>query len=186
MQIQRIKFHYFERYVYGMAQTADTLEVARRAATWLMFYMWRRGLFEVQYTGMTTEARAEMMAARRDGFEGGMPEGAQISCNEAFRRWVGGERAYAPKLKTEPLFVWLNPATQFTTVELRTDEVGAVFSELGEEMGLEPLASALNSGRRNGVFGTSKALDERARMHVCSTCVCVCVVRGSYARNLEM
>ena len=30
-----IKFHYCEKYVYGMAQTADALEVARRAATWL-------------------------------------------------------------------------------------------------------------------------------------------------------
>ena len=49
VQIQRVKFHYFEKYVYGMSQTADTFEVARRAATWLMLYMWRRGLFEVQY-----------------------------------------------------------------------------------------------------------------------------------------
>ena len=50
---------------------------------------------------------------------------------------------------------------QYTTVELHTDEVGAVFAELGEELGLEPHASGLNSGRRNGVVGTSKALDER-------------------------
>ena len=161
MQIQRVKFHYFERYVYGMSQTADTLEVARRAATWLMLYMWRRALFEVQYVGMSVQARAEVMAARRDGFAGGMPDGAQISNEEAFGRWLAGERAYAPELKTEPLFVRLDAAMQFTTVELHTDEVGAVFSKLGDELGLEPLASGLNSGRRNGVVGTSKALDER-------------------------
>jgi hypothetical protein len=145
-----------------MAQTADTLEVARRAATWLMLYMWRRGLFEVQYAGMSTEARAAAMATRRDGVEGGMPEGAQLSNDEAFERWLAGERSYAPELKTEPLFVRLDAAGRFTTVELQTEEVGAVFSDIGEEMGLEPLASALNSGRRNGVVGTSKALDERA------------------------
>ena len=161
VQIQRVKFHYFEKYVYGMAQTADTLEVARRAATWLVLYMWRRGLFEVQYAGMSAEARAAAMAARRDGFAG-MPDGAQISNEEAFHRWLDGERAYALALKTEPLFVRLNVAMQFSTVELHTEEVGAVFSELGEELGLEPLASGLNSGRRNGVVGTSKALDERA------------------------
>ena len=54
VQIQRVKFHYFERYVYGMAQTPDALEVARRASTWLFLYMWRRGLFEVQYAGIIT------------------------------------------------------------------------------------------------------------------------------------
>ena len=161
VQIQRVKFHYFELYVYGMAQTADTLEVARRAATWLMIYMWRRALFEVQYTSMSPEARAAAMATRREGFAGGMPEGAQISSKEAFELWLGGARAYAPELKTEPLFVRLDAAMQFTTVELHTEDVGAVFAELGAELGLEPMASRLNSGRRNGVVGTSKALDER-------------------------
>ena len=40
-------------------------------------------------------------------------------------------------------------------------EVGAVFSEVAEELGVEPHASSLNSGRRNGVVGTSKELDKR-------------------------
>ena len=67
VDIQRIKFHYYEKYSYGMAMTADTLEEARRASTWMLLYMWRRGLFEVQYAGMTTEVRAAAMAVRRDG-----------------------------------------------------------------------------------------------------------------------
>lgn len=156
VQIQRVKFHYFEKYVYGMAQTADTLEVARRAATWLMLYMWRRSLFEVQYLGMSTEARAEAMALRREGYAGGMPDGAALTCDEAFRRWLAGERAYAFELRTEPLFVRLDALMRFTTMELHTEEVGAVFAEMGVELALEPNASGLNSGRRNGVVGTSK------------------------------
>ena len=71
-----------------------------------------------------------------------------------------GERAYLLELQKEPLFVRLNSLGQFTTVEIQTDDVGEVFSELGEELGLKPHASGLNSGRRNGVVGTSKALDK--------------------------
>jgi len=158
-----------------------------------MLYMWRRGLFEVQYAGMSVPVRAAAMAARRDGYEGGMPEGTQISNDEAFERWLAGERSYAPELKTEPLFVRLDAAGRFTTVELQTDEVGGVFSELGEEMGLEPLASGLNSGRRNGVVGTSKALDERAWTRDTNTrtartcayaCLCmVCMLMLSHRRD---
>ena len=163
VDIQRIKFHYYEKYSYGMAMTADTLEEARRASTWMLLYMWRRGLFEVQYAGMTTEVRAAAMAVRRDGIAGGMPVGAQITSNEAFQRWHAGERGYAFELRTEPLFVRLDAVMQYTTVELRTEDVLDVFAELGEELNVEPGASGLNSGRRNGVVGTSKALDERAR-----------------------
>ena len=158
VDIQRIKFHYFEKYVYGMAVTADALEVARRAATWLLFYMWRRGLFEVQYSGMSTEARAAAMTQRANGIAGGMPEGAMITSGEAFKRWLAGERGYAPELRKEPMFVRLDAAMQYTTVELHSADVLAVFAELGEELGVEPGASGLNSGRRNGVVGTSKAL----------------------------
>ena len=94
VEIQRVKFHYFERYAYGMAVTADTIEVARRAGTWLMMYMWRRALFEVQYAGMSMTERAAAMSTRCDGYAGGMPEGARISSGEAFDRWLAGERAY--------------------------------------------------------------------------------------------
>ena len=67
VEIHRLKFHYFERYVYEMAVTPDALEVVRRASTWLMLYMWRRGLFEVQYTGMSSEERALSMHRRLHG-----------------------------------------------------------------------------------------------------------------------
>ena len=70
----RVKQYYFENYRYAMSVTPDALEAARRASTWLAQYMWRRGLFEVQYAGMSVEARAQAMAARRDGYEGGMPD----------------------------------------------------------------------------------------------------------------
>ena len=45
VEIRRVKFHYFERYSYEQSVTPDTLEVARRASTWLFLYMWRRALF---------------------------------------------------------------------------------------------------------------------------------------------
>lgn len=161
VDVQRIKFHYFEKYQYQMSMTPDALEMVRRASTWLLISMWRRGLFEVQYTGMSAEERAVSISARHEGIEGGMPPGARVSSNEAFQLWLGGQRAYLPELMKEPMFVRLNTAMQYTTTELHTSDVGAVFSELGAEMGLEPGASGLNSGRRNGVVGTSKALDER-------------------------
>ena len=110
---------------------------------------------------MSMTERAAAISTRRDGYAGGMPEGARISSGEAFDRWLAGERAYAVELKTEPLFVRLNAAMHFTTIELNMEEGGGVFAELGEVMGAEPSASGLNSGRRNGVVGTSQALDLR-------------------------
>ena len=156
-----MKQYYFENYRYAMSVTPDALEAARRASTWLAQYMWRRGLFEVQYAGMSSVERAEALAGRSAGYEGGMPPGAKLGSEAAFERWMQGERGYLPELRREPLFVRLDALGHFTTVELHTDEVGGVFAELGEEMGLEPHASGLNSGRRNGVVGTSKALDAR-------------------------
>jgi hypothetical protein len=166
VEIQRLKFHYFESYAYDMSVTPDALEVGRRAATWIMLYMWRRGLFEVQYAGMSADARAEALAARAGGVEGGMPVGAVLSAKAAFTRWTAGERAYVPELGSEPLFVRLDAQMRYTTGELHAEEVGSVFSDVGKELGLEPHASGLNSGRRNGVVGTSKALEERGMSQV--------------------
>ena len=158
-----MKQYYFENYRYAMSVTPDALEAARRASTWLAQYMWRRGLFEVQYAGMSSVERVEALAGRSAGYEGGMPPGAKLGSEAAFERWMQGERGYVPELRREPLFVRLDRLGHFTTVELHTDDVGGVFAELGEEMGLEPHASGLNSGRRNGVVGTSKALDARGQ-----------------------
>ena len=128
-----------------MSVTPDALEAPRRASTWLAQYMWRRGLFEVQYAGMSTVERVEALAGRSAGYEGGMPPGAKLGSEEAFERWMQGERAYVPELRREPLFVRLDGLGRFTTVEMHTDDVGAVFADLGEELGLEPHASGLNS-----------------------------------------
>ena len=42
----RVKRHYHERsYGYEISVTPNALELARRAATWLLVYMWRRALY---------------------------------------------------------------------------------------------------------------------------------------------
>ena len=161
VDIQRLKFHYFERYNYEMSMTPDTLEIARRASTWMMLEQWRRGLYEVQYRGMSTEERALSIASRAAGIDGGMPRGARISSNDAFRLWLDGQRAYAAELQNEALFVRLNSEMQYTTIEMHAEEVGDVFRDLGAQMGLEPMTCGVNCGRRNGVVGSSKALDAR-------------------------
>ena len=93
--INRVKRHYFERnYKYAYSVTPEAIDVARRAATWIAIYFWRRGLFAVQYAGMTGAAIARALRARTAGYAGGMPPGATISRAEAIRRWVAGERAY--------------------------------------------------------------------------------------------
>ena len=58
VKLRRVKRHYHERaYGYEMPVTPDALEVARRASTWLLVYMWRRALFAVQYEGMSEDAK---------------------------------------------------------------------------------------------------------------------------------
>lgn len=95
VKLRRVKRHYHERsYGYEMSVTPDALEVARRAATWLLVYMWRRALFMVQYDGMSAAAQQAAWAAREQGFSGGMPPGAVISAEEAIARLKAGERAY--------------------------------------------------------------------------------------------
>ena len=64
VKLRRVKRHYHERsYGYEMSITPDALEVARRAATWLLVYMWRRALFMVQYDGMSAAAQQVAWAA---------------------------------------------------------------------------------------------------------------------------
>ena len=64
------------------------------AGTWLAVYMWRRGLFEVQYDGMSAEEKAHALACRRaaGGFSGGMPVGAAWCLGRAISS-VGGYRS---------------------------------------------------------------------------------------------
>ena len=170
VDIHRVKFYYHEkRYVYPMSFTPDFLEVARRCATWMANYFWRRGLYEVQYAEMSAEERAACIAHRQQhGHAGGMPRGAKIEARAAAQRWLAGERAYAPELVREPMFVRLQgtnakdgvaKAGWFTCTEMQTEHAGAVFSELGEELAFKPHASGLNSGRRNSGVTLSKGLD---------------------------
>jgi len=78
VDIHRVKFFYHEkRYVYPMAFTADMSEVARRCATWMANYLWRRGLYEVQYSGMTEQERAACLEHRTST---GRYMGTRVAC----------------------------------------------------------------------------------------------------------
>ena len=111
LDMERLK-HFYELaaaggYSYSMSITADTLAIMRRATSWIATYQWSRALFKVQYEGMSDAAIEEAVAARKEGYEGGMPPGACISEEEAVRRFLEGDQAYLPALKKEPLLVML-------------------------------------------------------------------------------
>ena len=145
----RLKHHYFEKYGYRMSCTADMKDVARRASTWMFVYQFMRGAFAVQYAGMTDAEIEKALEERKSGFEGGMPLGAKLQPADAIRRWLDGERAYQPTVRTEPLFVQLKGKKKlFTTTEMKMEYVGFVFKDCGDRLGFQPGASALNSGRR--------------------------------------
>lgn len=212
-------------YHYENSMTPDTLEEARRASTWMLIMMWRRGLFEVQYAGMTEEAIVAALRARKDGYQGGMPVGAVLSSGEAWARWWAGERAYViPRgveidvasrlgevasagrgevasgsgperaraaaaaaeaaraagavppiaavrrrgfeldVRCEPLFVEIDSSTSgFSAHELHMETVGKIISSTGDDLGVMPHASGLNSMRRNGIVAISRGCDERGR-----------------------
>ena len=95
VSVNRVKRYYFERnYSYKYSVTPEAVDVARCAGSWIAVYFWRRGLFAVQYAGMSHAAIARALRARADGCEGGMPPGAVISEADAIARWEAGERAY--------------------------------------------------------------------------------------------
>ena len=75
-----VKHHLFEgAYEYEMSVTADAVEAARRANTWLWNYHMCRGLFAVQYAEMSAaEVEAALKQRVDSGYEGGMPPGAKI------------------------------------------------------------------------------------------------------------
>ena len=62
-------------------------------------------------------------------------------------------------LSKEPMFVRLDSDMHFTTREMHAEEAGRVFAELGEELGVMPHASGINSGRRNAAVAVSQGLD---------------------------
>ena len=93
---------------YSMALTADFEELARRGTTFFILYCWRRGLFAVMYEGMSKDAIANAISARKAGYPGGMPEGAVIDAETAIMRVDAGEHRFLPELMTEPLLVGLS------------------------------------------------------------------------------
>ena len=106
-------------YDYQMSLTADAMAQARRILTVWAAYMFHRGLFAVQYDGMSKKAIEMAVEARgaADGFEGGMPPGAKIDASEALLRWNAGNKSYLSQLKDEPLLVMLNRQQKLTTKE---------------------------------------------------------------------
>ena len=80
VDIHRVKFYYHEkRYVYPISFTPDFLEVARRCATWMANYFWRRGLhvYEVQYADRLAQRSAQR--ALRIGRSTGMQAGCRAA-----------------------------------------------------------------------------------------------------------
>ena len=168
VKLNRVKHHYHEAgYEYNMSVTADAVQAARRASWWIFLYQFCRGLFKVQYAEMSTEAiEAALCDRAENGYHGIMPLGARISAVSALCRWLAGERGYQPSLESEPFFV--QPKGRrgkgggkfvFSKMEMRAEWFGAVFSEVGDEMGLRPHASGLNSVRRNSMHLLSNELN---------------------------
>ena len=159
VKVNRVKKNYFEKdYSYEYVVTPDHADVARRAATWMFVYLWRRGVFAIQYHGMAAAAVAATVTARAAGVVGGMPPGAVLDPAAAIKRWLGGERAYlrvslddgqVVDLAKEPFFVQLTNKMAFLTLEMQAKDVGNVYRALGGDLGVRPHASGVNSGRRN-------------------------------------
>ena len=55
-------------------------------------------MFDVQYDGMSDAEKAAAVRERGTGYAGGMPLGAKIGAEAAFKRWWEGERAYVDEV----------------------------------------------------------------------------------------
>ena len=65
LTLKRVKKHYFENYSTRCSATPDKVEPARRGSTHVLFGLWRRAVFAVQYDDMTAEAVTNAFALRR-------------------------------------------------------------------------------------------------------------------------
>ena len=150
-----------------MSITADAVQAARCASWWIFLYQFCRGLFKVQYADMSREAiEAAMRDRSENGYRGVMPPSAQISVVGALGRWLAGERGYLPALVSEPFFVQPKGRRNkncgnyvFSLDEMDAEWFGSVFIAVGDEMGLRPHASGLNSVRRNTMVGVQKGAE---------------------------
>ena len=156
LTFNRLKHHYFVAaaggYEYLMSITPDAEAVVRRSADIACMYLMRRGLFAVQYSGMTPKAIEAALASRREnGYPGGMPPGAVIDAEEAVRRFVAGEKQYLKQVEDEPLLVMLQRggSRAFLQQEMTTRVFGEVFASVTLEAGFKPGSGGVNNIRRS-------------------------------------
>lgn len=177
VKLRRVKRHYHERsYGYEMSVTPDALEVARRAATWLLVCMhmcMNMSCGGARCSWCSTTACLRPRSRWRGPLESrasaeACPQGP-FSAEEAIARLKAGERSYVRvefgpgdvrSAGDEPMFVNLSCDMLFTTTELDAERAGEVYSELGEELGVRPHSSGVNSGRRNAAVALSQGLDK--------------------------
>jgi len=159
----RIKRRYYERYAYGNSITPDAAQVPRRSITWLLVYLFRRGVFEVQWSGISADARAAVAAARATGaYVGGMQPGATAAAEAAVRMIVEGQRAFAPEVVDEPLFVEFDAKTGvFLPAEMNTDTVASLFGEVSLALGLDPSHAGTYGARRSKAVQVRRGCDRR-------------------------
>ena len=126
-------------------------------------YRWRRGLFAVMYEGMSKEAIANAISARKAGYPGGMPEGAVIDVETAIMRVDAGEHRFLPELKTELLLVGLSRGKErhFTVQEMTTHYISDAMTYLQEEAGFEPGSGGINNIRRGTMESVRKGAEEQ-------------------------
>jgi hypothetical protein len=158
----RIKRHYYERYEYGQSMTPDDAMVVRRSGSWMLVYLFRRGVFEVQWAGMSADARASAASARASGaYAGGMPPGAVATAEEALRQIISeGKRSYALEVESEPLFVEF-VAGKFLPDEMHCETVARLYSEISIELGLDPDHSGAFSARRKHAVTVRRGCEAR-------------------------
>ena len=162
VSLNRVKMRYKEKYNYEMTFSPDAADIMRRSTTFMLIYFIRRGAFEVMYSGLSTDERAAVFAARRmHGFKGGLPEEARISESELLRAIVKDRKlAFAEEVKDEPLFVSLKPNQFFeANSELPVKHVRTMFQELGMELGLDPCHAGSYSVRRSSSVDTRRGCE---------------------------
>ena len=162
----RLKHHYFEAaaggYEYKMSMTPDAEAVPRRSADIAKTYLMRRGLFAVQYAGMSAAAIKAALAMRHTkGYPGGMPPGAQINADEAVKRFEAGEVHYLKELESEPLLVTLGRGGErhFTRQEITTRIIGEVFASITIDAGFKPGSHGVNNLRRSTMVLVQKGAE---------------------------
>ena len=149
-------------YDYAMALTADAVAVPRRGMDLIELYLWRRGVFAVQYSGMSDAAidRALQQRCADGAYGGGMPPGATIDAKDAVAQFLAGEKGYLRQLKeAEPLLARLTRAGRYTSEEMTAAQMHAVFERNGLATGLKVGTYGINNLRRATMVGIQKGAE---------------------------